>query len=336
MTMMSIGDMSQLFTSRRQNTQLKGQMQTLTAELSSGKVADLAKHLGGDQTRLAGIDRTLALQDGFGRAATETAQSLSMMQTTLAQVDATRGTLANRLILTDTGTAAADVPANAAAARDGFASIVRALNVKAGNQSLFAGAATDSAALADPGAMLADIRAAVAGATTVADVQTAVAAWFDAPTGGFATMGYLGDTGPALTRRVDPDETLRIDARADAPAIRDLLTAAAVAAIADDPGITLSDTDRAGILRDAGTRLMTGSDPLVRMRAALGSIEGRLEELGAAQSAQISMLQISRNDMTAADPYDTATRLQTVQQQLETHYTLTARLSRLTLTDYLR
>lgn len=336
MTMMSIGDMSQLFISRRQNTQLKGQMQTLTAELSSGKVADLAKHLRGDQTRLAGIDRTLALLDGFGRAAGETAQSMAMMQTTLAQVDATRGALANRLILTDAGTAAADIPSNAAAARDGFASIVRALNVKAGNQSLFAGTATDRAALADPTAMLTDIRAAVAGAATVADVKTAVAAWFDQPTGGFATMGYIGDTGPALTRRVDPEETLNISARADAPEIRNLLAAAALAAVADDTGIALLETDRATMLRDAGLRLITGADPLVRMRATLGSTEGRLEELSANRSAQITMLQTARVEMTAADPYDTATRLQQVQQQLETHYTLTARLSRLTLTDYLR
>lgn len=336
MPMMSIGDMSQFFMSRRQNTQLKAQMQTLTAELSSGKVADLAKHLRGDQTRLAGIDRTLALLDGFGRAATETAQSLSMMQTALAQVDGARNTLANRLILTDTGTPATDVKANAGAARDGFASIVRALNVKAGNQSLFAGATTDRASLADPTAMLANIRAAVAGATTAADVQIAVAVWFDAPTGGFATMGYLGDSGPALTRRVDPDETLRIDARADAPAMRDLLAAAVLAAVADDPGITLSESERAGMLRDAGTRLMTAADGMVRMRAALGSTEARLEELGAARSAQITMLQTTRVEMTAADPFDTATRLQEIQQQLETHYTLTARLSRLTLTDYLR
>jgi flagellar hook-associated protein 3 FlgL len=276
------------------------------------------------------------LLDGFGRAAGETAQSLSMLQTTLAHVDGTRGTLANRLILTDTGTAAAAIPANASAARDGFASIVTALNVKVGNQSLFAGTATDRAALTDPAQMLADIRAAVAGATTIADIQTAVAAWFDQPTGGFATMGYLGDTGPALTRRVDPDETLRIAARADAPEIRNLLAATALAAVADDPGIALSDSDRAAMLRDAGSRLMTGADPLVRMRATLGSTEARLEELGAARSAQITTLQIARVEMTAADPYDTATRLQTVQQQLETHYTLTARLSRLTLTDYLR
>ena len=40
--------------------------------------------------------------------------------------------------------------------------------------------------------------------------------------------------------------------------------------------------------------------------------------------------------MTEADPYRTATDLQAAQTRLETLYVLTARLSRLNLTEYLR
>ena len=52
-------------------------------------------------------------------------------------------------------------------------------------------------------------------------------------------------------------------------------------------------------------------------------------------AAEASALQIARNGLVAADPYDTATAIQAVQTQIETLYTLTARLSRLSLTDYL-
>jgi len=37
-----------------------------------------------------------------------------------------------------------------------------------------------------------------------------------------------------------------------------------------------------------------------------------------------------------ADPFETASTLQAVQLQLETHYAMTARLSRLSLAEYLR
>ena len=40
--------------------------------------------------------------------------------------------------------------------------------------------------------------------------------------------------------------------------------------------------------------------------------------------------------MTEADPYRTATDLQAAHTRLETLYVLTARLSRLNLTEYLR
>ena len=64
--------------------------------------------------------------------------------------------------------------------------------------------------------------------------------------------------------------------------------------------------------------------------------EARVEDAAARLSARGTALEIARNDMSAADPYETATKLQNVQLQLETHYTLTARLSRLSLTEYLR
>ena len=49
----------------------------------------------------------------------------------------------------------------------------------------------------------------------------------------------------------------------------------------------------------------------------------------------ISTLQVSRNDIRSADPYQTATALTEVQTQIETLFAVTARLSRLNLVDYL-
>ena len=52
--------------------------------------------------------------------------------------------------------------------------------------------------------------------------------------------------------------------------------------------------------------------------------------------AETTSLQIARNGITAVDPYETASRLEATRQQLETLYTLTARISRLSLVDFLR
>ena len=44
---------------------------------------------------------------------------------------------------------------------------------------------------------------------------------------------------------------------------------------------------------------------------------------------------MARTGMVQIDPYDAATRLQNTETQLQLIYTLTARISRLSLADYL-
>ena len=47
-------------------------------------------------------------------------------------------------------------------------------------------------------------------------------------------------------------------------------------------------------------------------------------------------LDIAWNDATSRDPFDAATEFQAVEQQLERVFAVTARMSRLTLLDFLR
>ncbi len=83
--------------------------------------------------------------------------------------------------------------------------------------------------------MLASLSTAATGAVTATDVISAVNDWFDNPTGGFATMGYLGDTGAPMERSIDAGVNATIMARADHPALKDLLRSSAILALATDP-----------------------------------------------------------------------------------------------------
>ena len=148
-------------------------------------------------------------------------------------------------------------------------------------------------------------------------------------------MAYQGDTGPALSRRVDTDTSVQLDGRADDPAIKALLKAAATAAMAGDAGLALSDTVKSELLRSAGLQMLSAAQPLVNVQARLGIAEETVETTTVRQAAQKTAYGIMRNDLVSADPYDTAAELQQVQKQLETHYTLTARLSNLSLVEYI-
>lgn len=336
MAMTSIGDMSLHFQSLRHGVQVKTRLATLTQELGTGLAADLTAHLGGDRTRFTDIERRLSQVEGYSRAANETGQVIGVMQVTLSAIDGTRNALAEQLLMIGSHTAPQQLDNAVLAGRSAFDSISGALNTSFGAQNLFSGTATDSRALAAPDLMRASIAAATAAATTAADVRTAIDTWFDSPTGGFATLGYLGDTGPALTRRIDAQLDVMIDARANDPALRDVLKATAMAAIAGDPGLALAPGEKAALLLDAGVALLSAGQPLVAVQARLGQTELQIEVASASISARQTAYGIIHNELISVDPYTTATALQQVQAQLETHYTLTSRLSRLTLMEYLR
>ena len=335
MPLTSIGDMSLQFNTMRHTTQIKTRLGILTGEMSSGIAHDLTAHLGGDAGRLSDIDHRLGLIAGYRASAAEAGQFLAAMQTTLQGVEAVRGTLAAQLVTLPGSALSSQLVTATETGKAAFETLSRALNTRLADRSLFAGTATDVAALADPAAMLASLSLAIAGSTTAADVQTAIDTWFDSPTGGFATLAYQGDRGAALSRRIDTDTSVTLNARADDPALRNLLKAAATAALAGDSGLALSDDAKATLLRGAGLQLVTAAQPLVDLQARLGLAESTVEETTVRQTAQKTAYGIIRNDLISADPYDTAAALQQVQQQLETHYTLTARLSRLSLVEYI-
>jgi flagellar hook-associated protein 3 FlgL len=335
MTMTSVGDRSLQFNTMRATTQIKTRLSILTEEMSSGVAHDLTGHLRGDTARLADVDRRLNLISGFSSTATEAGQTLAAMQTTLQGVEGIRSQLAAQLVALPSSAMPNHISNAIGSGRGAFDSIVRAMNTTLGNRSLFAGAATDTIPLAEPDAMITSLSAAVAGSVTANDVQTAIDTWFDSPTGGFATMAYQGDTGPVLSRRVDMDTSVQLDGRADDPAIKALLKAAATAAMAGDAGLVLSDTVKSDLLRSAGLQMLSAAQPLVNIQARLGIAEETVETTTVRQAAQKTAYGIMRNDLVSADPYDTAAELQQVQKQLETHYTLTARLSNLSLVEYI-
>lgn len=334
MPVLSVGDMSQQFISMRNGGAIKSELGVLSQRLSTGRVDDLTAHLRGETTRYAGINHSLAQLDSYLSMASETQQTLSAMQTVLQGVDAVRSETAGQLLLLDTQTMPAQVDEVADAVRGRFETMVSSLNTRYAERSLFGGAATDTPPLASGDAMLADIQTAIGAATTQADITTAIEFWFDDPAGGFATMGYQGDLGPAFEKRVSENRSVDIDVRADDPAIRDTLKAMALAAVTSEIPTLTNETKR-GLLQDAGLRMFVASDGLVAAQSRLGFSEGTVERTMVEMGAQRTSLATVKNDLSLADPFDNASRLQAVQLQLETHYAVTARMSQLSLVDYI-
>ena len=336
MSLSTVGDMRQFFMTTRQNFAVKTDLNTLVEELTTGQVSDLTAHLGSGQSNLAGLDRTLEMLGRYAEVNADTGQLLSTMQTVMDGVEQNRSEVSAALLTIDSGSDASRIANAAQVAQLNFEATVNALNTRYGGRALFGGNDLEQSPMAPPDALLDDLRTSLAGLTSPVDISVAIDTWFDAPGGGFETVGYLGDPNGKQSRSIDSNLSADIDLRADDPAIRDTLKAFAKGALAGDETLFLSTSTRQTLQRGAGESLLSAASLLAGSQARIGYVEGQVEEASVRISAQQSSYGIARNDLVSADPFETATRLQAVQTQLETQYTLTARLSRLSLTEYLR
>ena len=330
MAMTTIGDLAQHFATRRQNADIKSRMNTLSAELSSGKVQDLTRHLSGDTVRVSNAEHDLRRIASFQMANTETAHHLAAVQTVLAEVETMRGDLSASAMMITESSSLDDVGSVSSSAKQTLNSLIQSLNTQFAGRSLFAGSATNGPALADADTII----SAVAGAAqNSSDPNSAIDAWFDDPAG-FLTIGYLGDTGDFQTRRLGNDRTISNPARADIDVIRDAIRAVVTAAIASE--IWLNSDDQIAMMTAASDQLFAASDGIARLQGEVGLAEQTVEDQSTRLTAQKAAITLMQSSLTDADPFETATNLQQVQLQLETHYTLTARLAGLSFTGYMR
>ena len=337
MSFLSVGDMAQVYQMRRHNAGLKALATTLAGELTSGNKHDTGAAVRGDFTALAGVERALTTLASYATAAAEAGQLAATQQVALGSIGAMLTDLGPTLLSASTSSSHTMVSATTADARQKFGAVIGALNTSTAGRYSFAGAATDTRPLATPESILAALATAIAPETTVSGIVTAVAAWFDAPAGagGYLDTAYGG--GAALSPfRIASGESVDIGITAAAPEVRDLLKGLALAALVSEGALAGDATARSNLTRVAGEWVMRASDTATTLRARVGTAEAQIEDTATRTTAEATALEIVRAGMTAADPYDTATALQAVQAQIETLYTLTARLANLKLTDYLR
>jgi flagellar hook-associated protein 3 FlgL len=334
MSMISLGDLAQSFMLRRQNTDLKADLQRLSSELSTGQAVDTGRQVGGDFSALAGIDASLSRLLGYKSTTSEAALLSGAMQTVLETVEEMTSTLAPQLLSASSGTTATQVNAVAGEARQKLQTAMALYNTDLAGRGLFAGVATDGAATIDMETLLTTLEGEIIGAATGVDIASRVSAWFDAPTG-YATAGYRGGT-PLSPQSIAPGEAADLGFTAADAGVRDTLKGLAMAALIDRGALAGNAFERANLARRAGESLISSASSRADMAARLGTVQSQVEAASVRNGAETTALQIARNGITTVDPYETASKLEATRQQLETLYTLTARISRLSLVDYLR
>lgn len=335
MSFQGLGDLAQSFQLRRDNARLQETFRTLSNELSSGKKADLGKAVTGDFGALTGIERSLKSISAFETSVSETKLMADTAQSTLEFMSQKAGQASGALLLADADFQTGLVEAAVGTAGRAFEDVVSALNIRVGDRTVFGGVATDRAAIADAETMLTELETLIAAETTSAGVVTIVTDWF-ASGGGYETTGYLGDTTLLTGIPVSQDERVNLDVSAADPGVRDVLAGLAIGALLDRGALATEQVERGDLAQASGNLLLQAEYTLTDTRARVGGIQERIDDASVRNQGERQSLELARAAIVEADPYETAARLAELEVQLETLYTVTARLSRLTLTDFLR
>jgi flagellar hook-associated protein 3 FlgL len=330
--LVSIGDLAQTFLLKRQTVQAKADLQRLAGELGTGLAADPAARLRGDLGPLGAIEASLSRLSGYDAVTRDLSLVLGARQTALDQIDRLAVDGSARLLAVAQG-AGGGLQSAASAAEADFAAAVSALNQRFADRSLFAGAAVDGPALAPADTILAAAVAILPPNAGASGIEAALDAWLADPAG-FAAVAYLGGN-PAPPVRLGTAGAVAGDVTALDPGLGKTMRGLLMAALLSQDALPADAATQARLARRAGEVLAEAAQDRAALQAGLGLAQGRVAEAEARNGAEATALQIARAGLLAADPHQTATALQEAEARLDLIFTLTARLSRLSLADRL-
>ncbi|KPN64834.1 flagellar hook-associated protein 3 FlgL [Aliiroseovarius crassostreae] len=332
----TFGDLATAFHSRSQGAKLRAEMSRLGVELTTGLKTDISRAVSGDFGPIAGIEHDLQTLLAYKTATDEAAILANTTQIALETIQSQGEDLVSGMLTATSSKNVTMVQTTAMDAKQKFNSAVSQLNTDVMGRSLFAGAATDKAPLVSGEEMLEAIMVAIASDTNAADISASIDAWFDDPAGGFATMAYLGSDNPMGPIRLGNGEVADLTIRANDQSIKDVLKATVKSAVMAEGALNGSVEQQIELTKIAAQDLLSANDGLVLARAGIGAVEARVDAAQTRNEAEKSALEITRSNLISADPYDTATELQAAYSQLESLYTVTARMSKLNFTDFMR
>jgi len=336
MSWVSLGSLSLPFQMQRNGVQLRNAMAQHSAELTTGRVEAPQRHLRGDLGALAAIESRLARIAAYDSVIGQNGTLLDTAQSALERVSSLGSFLSNQVltaVFADSGPQGyASVGGSARAA---LGDMVSVLSTSVAGRTLFAGAAVDRGPLLSADEILAAVGTAVAGMSNAQDIADTVESFFFDPGGPFESVIYQG-SGMSPGGAIDDSEVGPALPDAANPAIRRQLMAVTLGALLDDDSISLDRTETRALALNTMQMIESNGEAVTALQAGLGFGQELLEQRQQRLSHEKDALVLARQGLIGTDPFESASLLEETRHRLEALYAVTARVSRLSLLEYMR
>jgi flagellar hook-associated protein 3 FlgL len=319
-------------------------------EVTTGRHADIGIALGSKTTRTISLHRDVARIDSMLNNNALVTQRLTVSQNVLGQMAGDAQNMLETLITVSSSGDQAQLNVakrGITAALEGFIGLA---NTASGGEFLFAGVNTDVRPMQDYFAAGSPAKQAFDDAffdrfgfaqsdpqtstITAADMEDFLDNWvvplFE---GADWTANWSAASDTNMTSRITNTELVESSTNANTDAFRKFAMAAVV-------GVEMLEMNLNGDARAllSSRSIQLAGDAIAAVdaqRAQLGVAEARVTKANDALSAQKGVVAVYIGELEGIDPYEAATRMTTLLTQMEASYSLTARLQRLSLMNYL-
>jgi flagellar hook-associated protein 3 FlgL len=330
-------ELSRMQLLQRQAVEVRAALDRAAQEATTGLKVDKYKATGGNLARLFTIERMLERNAVYRETISVTEMRLDVMQDGLGRALGWAEQVSVDLLTATNLGDYAGATLHAQTAQRAFLDTVSMLNTRLAGQMLFAGIATDRPALAEGAAMLAQIEGIVAGAPDAATAEALIEDYFagiGAPN--FRDDGYLGALEDLAGAEIADGVRLDYAVRADAGELVAALKGHAMAAMVARGALAGAPAEEMALLGAAGRALLASREGLLELRARVGVSQNTVEIAQAERRAEYETYDMARAKIIGADAFVAASAFQAMQAQLESVFTVTARLSTLRFANFIR
>lgn len=334
---------------RRSLSLLQTSLARSQKEFLTGRHADLASALGSRNSRSFTLVETRSSLEVTIASNNITASRLDAIQTTLGAL--LEGAQEMRKTVISAQPSEGDVTSQVSEARQALADLITKLNSSDANGFLFSGVNSDQTPISDyfsdpPSAAKTALdiafnatfgfpqsSASVSGITS-SQMQTFLDGAFDSL---FSTPNWKANwsttSDEVQCSQISLSRTIDTSVSANEPALQQL--AKAYTMLGDLGAELLDGPTYAVVLKSATDTLNSGIESLMKIQARVGAMQNSVKAASDTMKLQQDTIAQQLFDLEGVDTAEAGARAQTLLTQIEAAYTLTARISQLSLTKYL-
>ncbi|MGY5800811.1 flagellar hook-associated family protein [Rhizobium sp. LEGMi12c] len=329
--------------------QAQNEMTSASTEATTGVYADIGVALGSSTSLNVNLTREVSRIDSILSSNSIANQRMTTSQTALTGMGTQAQNLMDQLVALSGNTDGSSVALAQQTATSTLSSVIASANTMVNGEYLFAGTNTDVQPMTDNSSTTnADIQSQLAtymasqsppvtADTISADQMTDFITNTVAPmfTSDSSWSSWSSASDQNMTSRINNSEVIETSTNSNSSGMRYLALATSVtnALMGTPPGLNQSAVNV--VTQQAISYTRQSIDGLNSQASQLGLSQSRLSDANTTLNSQKTILNTSIGDLTGVDPYEASTKVNSLQTQLETAYTIVSKIQQLSLVNYL-